>query len=234
MVRGFIRYQISSYIRSLTFIPPLTLFVGWIILFYTYRGVPIMSSYAITCISLYLVMTWVAMSVFSLEGESEKDLLFVQLPSKRDYLWGKWVVCLLSASILAFVAIVYPLVINSFKETAGLLHISVAVFGHLSFAVFGIIVGSFFSNTKVESKKFTWLSSMLVIAISIAGEGIVEKAAILKWVLLLFPPVGQTLLHFTDEALYIGRNFWLDTAWVVFYSFICSFVITQMFYRKWR
>ena len=97
MVWGFIRYQFSSYLRSLTFIPPLTSFIGWIILFYTYSGVPIMSSYAVTCISLYLVMTWVAMNVFALELESEKNLLFVQLPSKRDYLWGKWIVCLLIA-----------------------------------------------------------------------------------------------------------------------------------------
>ena len=102
MVWGFIRYQFSSYLRSLTFIPPLTLFIGWIFVFYTYSGVPIMSSYAVTCISLYLVMTWVAMSVFALELESEKNLLFVQLPNKRDYLWGKWIVCFLIASVLGF------------------------------------------------------------------------------------------------------------------------------------
>ena len=232
MVSGFIRYQSSSYIRSLTFIPPLTIFIGWLILFYTYSGVPIMSSYAVTCISLYLVMTWVAMSVFSLEGESEKNLLFVQLPSKRDYLWGKWVVCLLIASILGFIAIVYPLLINSFRETPQLVHISQAIYGHLFFAVFGIIVGSFFSNIKMESKKFAWLSAMLVIAISIAQEGIIAKAAIFKWILLPFPPVSQILLHFTDEALFIGKGFWMDAAWVVCYSFFYFLIITRMFYRR--
>lgn len=234
MVSGFIRYQFSSYIRSLTFIPPLTIFIGWIILFYTYSGVPIMSSYAVTCISLYLVMTWVAMNVFALEGESEKNLLFVQLPSKKDYLLGKWIVCFIIASILGFIAIVYPLLINSFKETPQFVHISLAVYGHLFFAAFGIIVGSFFSNIKVESKRFAWLSVMLVIAISIAQEGIIEKSNIFKWLLLPFPPVSQILLHFTDEALSIGKNFWMDAAWVVFYSFIYLLLITRLFYRKER
>lgn len=232
MVWGFIRYQLSSYVRSLTFIPPLTLFIGWFILFYTYSGVPIMSSYAVTCISIYLVMTWVAMNVFALEGESEKNLLFVQLPSKRDYLWGKWVVCFLIASILGFIAITYPLLINSFKESPQLVHISLAIYGHLFFAVFGIIVGSFFSNIKVESKRFAWLSVMLVIAISIAQEGIIGKAFIFKWILLPFPPVSQILLHFTDEALFVDKDFWLDAAWVACYSFICLLVITRMFFRK--
>lgn len=234
MVSGFIRYQFSSYIRSLTFIPPLTIFIGWIILFYSYSGVPIMSSYAVTCISLYLVMTWVAMNVFALEGESEKNLLFVQLPSKRDYLWGKWVVCFLIALILGFIAIVYPLLLKSFKETPQFVHISLAIYGHLFFAAFGIIVGSFFSNSKVESKKFAWLSVMLVVAISIAQEGIIEKANIFKWLLLPFPPVSQILLHFTDEALFIGKGFWVDAAWVVCYSLIYFLLITRMFYRKGR
>lgn len=232
MVGGFIRYQLSSYVRSLTIIPPLTLFIGWIILFYTYSDVPIMSSYAVTCISLYLVMTWVAMNVFALEGESEMNLLFVQLPSKRDYLWGKWVVCFLIALILGFIAMVYPLLLNSFKETPQFVHLSLAIYGHFFFAVFGILVGSFFSNSKVESKKFAWLSVMLVIAISIAQEGIIGKANIFKWLLLPFPPVSQILLHFTDESLVIGKGFWMDAAWVVCYSFILLLVITRMFYRK--
>ncbi|MDW0116812.1 hypothetical protein QTL97_07700 [Sporosarcina thermotolerans] len=234
MVWGFIRYQFGSYLRSLTFIPPLTLFIGWIIVFYTYSGVPIMSSYAVTCISLYLVMTWVAMNVFALEGESEKNLLFVQLPNKRDYLWGKWVVCFLVASILGLIAIAYPMLISSFKGTVRLVHIGAAIYGHLFFAVFGIIVGSFFSNIKMESKKFAWLSAMLVIAVSIAYEGIVEKVYIFKWILLPFPPVSQFLMHFTDDALLIDKNFWLDAAWVVCYSFIYFLVITRMFYRKER
>jgi hypothetical protein len=179
-------------------------------------------------------MTWVAMNVFSLEEESEKNLLFVQLPSKKDYLWGKWVVCFLIASLLTLFAIAYPFLMSSFKEAVQLVHISVAIYGHLFFAIFGIVVGSFFSNIKVESKRFAWLSVMLVIAISVAQEGIIEKAYIFKWILLPFPPVSQILLHFTDEALSIGKDFWLDAAWVVCYSCICLLVITRMFYLRGR
>ncbi len=216
MVWGFIRYQFSSYLRSLTFIPPLTSYIAWIIIFYTYSGVPIMSSYAVTCISLYLVMTWVAMNIFALELESEKNLLFVQLPHKRDYLWGKWIVCLIIAAVLAFITIVYPLLLNSFKEAAQFVHISTVIYGHLFFAIFGILVGSFFSNTKVESKRFAWLSAALVIAISIAQEGISKEGPIFEWLLLPFPPVAQILLHFTDDSLVISKAFWLDAIWVVY------------------
>lgn len=232
MAWKFIQYQFISYIRSLTFIPPLTVFIGWIILFYTYTGVPIMSSYAVTCVSLYLIMTWVAMSVFSLEEDGEKNLLFVQLPNKVQYLLGKWIVCLLIASFLGLYAIVYPLAINSFIESADFTYISIAIYGHLFFAVFGIFIGSFFSNTKVESKRFAWLSAMLVIAISIAQEGIIEKAIVFKWILLPFPPVAQVLRYFTDEAFHIGKDFWMSAAWVVCYSLISGFVIMRIFMRR--
>ena len=203
-------------------------------MFYTYSGVPIMSSYAVTCISLYLVMTWVAMNIFALELESEKNLLFVQLPSKRDYLWGKWIVCLLIASVLGFVTIVYPLLLNSFKEAAQFVHVSTAIYGHLFFAIFGILVGSFFSNTKVESKRFAWLSAVLVIAISIAEEGIIKKGPIFEWLLLPFPPVAQILLHFTDDIWQSVKTF----GWMRFGSFIYTsifvLVIARMFDRKGR
>ena len=130
--------------------------------------------------------------------------------------------------------IVYPLLLNSFKEVAQFVHVSTAIYGHLFFAIFGILVGSFFSNTKVESKRFAWLSAALVIAISIAQEGISKEGPIFEWLLLPFPPVAQILLHFTDDSLAIGKAFWLDAIWVVFYTIIFILVIARMFDRKGR
>ena len=82
-----------NYIRSLRMIPPITIFCVWIIVLYIYKGVPILSSYAVTSITVYLIMTWLTMTVFSIEEESEKHILFVHLGNKKLYLWGKWATC---------------------------------------------------------------------------------------------------------------------------------------------
>ncbi|MCG3089838.1 hypothetical protein [Sporosarcina cyprini] len=230
---GFIQYQMKSYLRSLTFIPPVTLFGAWVIIFYTYSGVPIMSSYVITSVSMYLVMTWVAMNVFSLEEETEKNLLIVQLKGKRAFLIGKWVVCFLVAAVLGSFALVYPLVFSIFKEPIQPVQLMAAIYGHLVCASFGILVGSFFSTLNIESKRFAWLSAMFVIVISLAAEGIVEKASFFKWLLLPFPAIYQVILHFTDDTPYVvGDSFWLDTLWVMVYVAAGLFLTMKLFLKR--
>lgn len=83
MLKGFMHYQLLNYIRSLKMIPPLTIFCVWIIVLYIYKGVPILSSYAVTSITVYLIMTWLTMTVFSIEEESEKHILYVHLGNKN-------------------------------------------------------------------------------------------------------------------------------------------------------
>ncbi|GKV55025.1 hypothetical protein NCCP2222_09720 [Sporosarcina sp. NCCP-2222] len=233
MIRSsFIQYQMKSYLRSLTFIPPVTLFGAWVIIFYTYSGVPIMSSYVITSVSMYLVMTWVAMNVFSLEDETEKNLLIVQLNGKRAYLIGKWAVCFLVTAVLGAFALVYPLVFSIFKEPIQPVQLMAAIYGHIICGFFGVLVGSFFSTLKIESKRFAWLSAMFVIVISLAAEGIVEKASFFKWLLLPFPPIYQVILHFTDGTPYVvGNGFWLDTLWVMVYV-VAGFFLTKKLFLK--
>lgn len=73
---SFVHYQIKSYIQSLKFIPPASLFLLWIFILYTYDNAPILSSYGASSIAIYLTITWISMTVFSLEEEQEKYILF--------------------------------------------------------------------------------------------------------------------------------------------------------------
>lgn len=231
-MQGFIRYQVISYIRSLKFIPPLTVFGAWIFVFYAYSGVPVMSSYAVTCLAVYLTMVWIAMSVFSLETSNERNLLLVQLPQQSMYFWGKWLVCLFAAISLIAFAIGYPIFIDSFKEAVQPIHLSLAIYGHVILALFGISVGVFFANTSVSSRKFAWLSAMLITVVSIAAEGIIEKVGWLQWVLLLVPPVTKVIGYLGDSMLRLDWDFWVDTLWGIGYFVVSLFVVYRMFRRK--
>ncbi len=230
---GFTRYQFISYIRSLKIVPPLTVFGAWVIIFYTYKGVPILSSYAVTSLAIYLVMTWVTIGIFSIQGETEKHLLFVQLGSKHHYLWGKWAICLIIASFFMLFAIVYPVLMNNFKETIQPIHFGLSIYSHFFLAIFGIIVGSFFSITSFASTKYTWLLAMLVVTISISYEGIVEKVALFKWILLLFPPVVHVIKYLSgNDAVTIKLDFWLIASFAFVYTIISFIVVSKMFLQK--
>lgn len=76
---------------------------------------------------------------------------------------------------------------NSFKGTIRPIHLGLAIYSHFLLAWFGILVGTFFSVTSFATRKYAWLSAMLVIVVSISYEGLVEKISLLKWGLIIFP-----------------------------------------------
>ncbi|KGR76299.1 hypothetical protein [Ureibacillus sinduriensis] len=234
-MQGFIRYQFISYIRSLKIIPPATVFCVWLFLLYAYSNVPILSSYAVSSMAIYLVMTWLTMNVFSIEEEIEKNMLFVQLTSKTRYLFGKWGICLLFAVLFMALAILYPIVMGSFKGPIRPIHIGLSIYSHLILAWFGILIGTIFSVTSFATKKYSWLSALLVLTISLSYEGLSEKITVLKWLLLLFPPVTHVLIFLKDDEItQIDGDFLQLAIWVFLYSVIGTIVVVRMFLRKER
>lgn len=234
-MQGFIHYEFLSYIRSLKMIPPATVFCVWLFLLYTYSGVPILSSYAVSSMAIYLVMTWLTMTVFSIEDDVEKNLLFVQLKSKTRYIWGKWVICLFFAFLFMALAILYPIGMDSFKGPIRPFHIGLSIYSHIFLAWFGILVGTFFSVTSFSTRKYTWLSALLVITISLSYEGLVEKISVLKWGLLLFPPVTHVLTSLKeDDSILLDGEFVQLATWVLVYSVLGTIVVVRMFLRKER
>ncbi|MCM3236421.1 hypothetical protein M3589_01635 [Heyndrickxia oleronia] len=229
-MKGFMHYQLLNYIRSLKMIPPLTIFCVWIIVLYIYKGVPILSSYAVTSITVYLIMTWLTMTVFSIEEESEKHILYVHLGNKKRYLWGKWATCFVFSFILIIIAIIYPIIMNNFRGTIHTLHFALAFYSHWTLALFGIFIGSLFS---FSLNKYSWLSAVLVIVISLAYEGIVEKVSFVKWLLWLFPPVTQVLNYLNmGDSVQIGGEFWINIGVATVYSIIGFILIERMFTRR--
>ncbi|MEI4771350.1 hypothetical protein WAX74_17120 [Psychrobacillus sp. FJAT-51614] len=229
---GFIRYQFISYIRSFKIIPPAASFLIWVFVLYSYSGVEILSSYAVTSIAIYTIMTWVSMSIFSIEEETEKNILFVHL-SKKNYLWGKWLICILIAIMLMLFAIFYPLLMNSFKETMQPIHFALSVLIHFLLAIFGIIVGSLSSISSFVPKKYTWLFAVFVIVLTLSYEGIVEKLPLLKWLFIVFPPVVNLIYFFEPDSLeQFGVEFWMISAFAIMYTIIGFTVLTKLFLKE--
>ncbi|MCJ7841990.1 hypothetical protein MUB24_13985 [Lederbergia sp. NSJ-179] len=232
-MKGFIYYQFKSYIRSLKWIPPVIIYMIWVFIFYTYQGVPILSSYAVTSIALLLIMTWITIGIFSLEKESEKQLLFVQLSSKLRYLYGKWIVCLLFTILLLLFAIFYPVFIHAFIGPVKFVHYGFTFHSHFYSALAGIFVGTLFSATFLAGKKYSWLGAILVNVISITSEGIIAKITILKWPLFLFPPIGLLMSYLNEgDAIIIEKGIIFTVIWEIVYMIIGFIIVARLFMKK--
>ena len=229
---SFVHYQFLSYVRSLKFIPPLVIFFAWVFILYAYKGVPILSSYAVSSITMYLIMTWITMSIFTLDDESEKHILITHLRRKRSYLFGKWLTILVIIIPLLLFAVFFPIITDSFNKEMSLKLYIFTFYSHLVFAIFGILVGTLFSSTKLATKKYAWLSSVLIIVISLASKSIIEMMTFSKWILWIFPPVFKVVEYMDEDQLLINKPIIFDSVFVVIYLLIVAVIIIPLFLKK--
>ncbi|MFP3919514.1 hypothetical protein U5N28_17070 [Lysinibacillus telephonicus] len=230
---AFIRYQIISYVRSLKFIPPVVIFFAWVFILYAYKNVPILSSYAVSSIVMYLIMTWITMSIFTLDEESEKHILISHLKRKVSYLFGKWLTILIVMIPLLLFAIFFPIITDSFKGNMSIQLYAYAFYSHLVFMAFGILVGTLFSATKLATKKYAWLSSVFIIVVSLASKSIIEISLFFKWILWVFPPVFKVIGYMEGEdQVLINTPVIIDSIFVVSYLIIGAVMLVPLFIKK--
>ncbi|MEH7345759.1 hypothetical protein V7122_18090 [Bacillus sp. JJ1532] len=230
---AFIRYQLISFVRSLKFIPPVVIFFAWVFILYAYKNVPILSSYAVSSIAMYLIMTWITMSIFTLDEESEKHILISHLKRKVSYLFGKWLTILVVMIPLLLFAIFFPIITESFKGNMSIKLYAYAFYSHLVFMTFGILVGTLFSATKLATKKYAWLSTVFIIVVSLASKSIIEISLFFKWILWVFPPVFKVIGYMEGEdQVLINIPIIIDGVFVVIYLIIGAVMLVPLFLKK--
>jgi hypothetical protein len=230
---AFMLYQLKSYIRSLKIIPPAFIFLAWIFILYAYNNQPILSSYGVSSIALYLVITWITMTIFTLEEESEKHILFTHLGSKVKFIVGKWMAVMILMIPLLLFSTMYPILTKSFKGNFTLEVFSFILYSHVVFSFLGIIIGTLFSATQLTTKKYAWLSAVFIIVVSLASKSLMELSFILKFILWIFPPVYEVLNHMTGgDKILMQETLLRDGVFVVFYILIATLITIYLYKRK--
>ncbi len=219
----------------MTLIPPAIVFFAWIFILYAYENAPILSSYGVSSIALYLCMTWITMAIFQLEEESEKHILFSHLRGKVIFFIGKWLTAFIFMLPLSLFSILYPLVTSSFhgKMTFNLLNMT--IYSHFIFSFFGILVGTLFSATTLALKKYSWLSAVFVLVVSLASKSLIEIIEPLRWILWIFPPIFRVIEHMGDaDLLVIEQGFFVDLFVVFVYVVAFSSLAVFLFLKRER
>ena len=233
-MKAFITYQIKNYIRSLLFIPPVALYMAWIIVQYSYRNVEVMSSYSNTAIVLVVIATWISMNVFRIEEKTEKHILLVQLPRREQFLYGKWITCLLFTLPLVFLAHFYPILTDSFNRPLVVTDYILSFYAHIGLAGLGVLTGSFFCGTKVKDSYYVWLLTALTVTSSFAYPLLIEALPnFISWVLWILPPLRyfyEPLKQATISGLPVG--FLASFSFAVFYILIMGIIILKLFMKN--
>lgn len=87
-MKGLIGYFLHSYTVSQRFFGPVAGVIIAVLILYSYKPNPVMSSYSATAVFLFIACAWLGLSFLNHEQAVQKQVVIVQLRSARRYSMG--------------------------------------------------------------------------------------------------------------------------------------------------
>ncbi|GGN64920.1 hypothetical protein [Oceanobacillus indicireducens] len=229
-MKNLIKYTLHDYIRSHKYFPPISTFVILIFVFYTYRPNPIIDSYAVTSVMLYIISAWVCLSVLQLDPPVQRQLMAIHVGGWNRYYLAKLMTAVIIIIILSAYAFLYPIVFNMFGGRVTFTIGLVSFVNHIILAVLGISLASLFSKLIMRSTINSFGGLILTLVLSLAALGI-ERVfpSFLKNVLWVIPPATITQTPLVNwDGMYISGLSLFPFIWTIIYSLIIIFLFLQL------
>lgn len=221
-LKDIIKYSLHDYIRSHKYFPPISTFFILIFVFYTYTPNPIIDSYAVTALILYVISSWLCISILSLDSPVQGQIMALHIKSWNRYYISKLISVGLISIILAVYAFVYPIIFNMFNEPVTLTIGLVSFANHMFLALLGISVASLFSKVIMQSAVNSFGGLALIIVVSIAALAIYDVLpSSLKNIVWIIPPASSTqtpLINWNGESILDLSMF--PFIWIIIYSIL--------------
>lgn len=229
-----IKYSLHDYIRSHKYFPPVSTFFIFIIVFYTYKPNPVIDSYAVTALVLYVISAWLCISILSLEQPVQKQMMILHMKSGNRYYLSKLILVWLVTMVLTVYAFVYPIIFDMFKEPVTLSTGFISFANHILLATLGICVGSLFSKGLMDNPVNSYGGLSLTVIISIAALGIYDVLPLtfknLVWIL---PPSVMTQTPLNDwSGESISELSIFPFIWIIIYSLLLVILFLKLARRK--
>lgn len=217
-----IKYTLQDFFRSQKYFPPISTFIIVIFVFYTYTPNPVVDSYAVTALVVYVISAWISVSMLALDPPIQRQLMILHIGSSYRYYLAKIISIWLISILLAIYAFVYPIIFNMFNESVTFTVGFMSILNHILLATLGIMLASLFSKGVMESTVNSYGGLALALILSIAAIGIQKLLpASLENMVWLLPPALMThvsLLDWTGES--ISQLELIPFLWIFLYSLI--------------
>ncbi|MFD1848568.1 hypothetical protein [Oceanobacillus bengalensis] len=226
----FIKYSLQDYIRSQKYFAPISTYIIIIFVFYTYTPNPIIDSYAVTALILFVISAWLCVSFLSLDSTVQKQIIILRLKSNTRYFVGKLLSIWLVTVVLTVYAFLYPILFQMFREPVNFTLGFVAILNHMVLAILGISVASIFSREVIKSPISAYGGLALCLTISISALGIYDVLpSIFKNIVWIIPPAISTqssLMEWSGTSITQLSIF--SFVWIVIYSLLVLLLFLKL------
>lgn len=229
-MKALIKYTFHDYLRSHKYFPPISTFIILIFVYYSYTQNPVIDSYAISALIVYIISAWLCMSVLSLDSPVQRQVMILHLGGRNRYYLSKLIAVWIISLILILYAFIYPIIFGMFEEPVTLKIGLVSIMNLVFLSILGISVASLFSKVITESAVNSYGGLSLAIVISLAALGIYDALPLyLKNITWIIPPAASTqpiLFNWNGESILDLSLF--PFLWIIIYSLLLLFLFLTL------
>ncbi|HDR7623244.1 TPA: ABC transporter permease [Bacillus mycoides] len=222
---ALICYHFLDYTKSYKYIPPIAMYCISLFFVYTYKPTPIVPTYLETALALYLLSAWITVTIFHTEDLVQEQITISHTNNISALYVGKYVTALLICTVLSFISVIYPIILQMFNEKMTASLFLVGFLAHMSLSILGISIATLFTRNIIQKASTAWLSLTFILLMTIASIRLKKE---LLWFL---PPVESFIMLGQYKYNILTHTLWL-TAWAIVYSFLLLTLFLFLVRRK--
>ncbi|MFL0401861.1 ABC transporter permease [Bacillus nitratireducens] len=222
---ALIRYHFLDYTKSYKYIPPIAMYCISLLFVYTYKPTPIVPTYLETALALYLLSAWITVTIFHTEDPVQEQITISHTNNISALYVGKYITALLICTVLSFISVIYPIILQMFNEKMTASLFLVGFLAHMSLSILGISIATLFTRNIIQKASTAWLSLTFILLMTIASIRLKKE---LLWFL---PPIESFIMLGQYKYNILTHTLWL-TAWTIVYSFLLLTLFLFLIRRK--
>lgn len=166
---ALIRYHFLDYTKSYKYIPPIAMYCISLLFVYTYKPTPIVPTYLETALALYLLSAWITVTIFHTEDPVQEQITISHTNNISALYVGKYITALLICTVLSFISVIYPIILQMFNEKMTASLFLVGFLAHMSLSILGISIATLFTRNIIQKASTAWLSLTFILLMTIAS-----------------------------------------------------------------
>lgn len=150
--------------------PPVVAYLVVLGVLYSFRPVPVLSSYAITAVALYPIAAWSSLALLGSEDETQRQVSSVHAGGLLRVYLAKLLSVTLAVTALAVLALVTPVLLHEFTHLPTASEVLVGLLAHMTSALPGIVIGALFSNPVVRRQGYALGGVLLCLLLTVPAD----------------------------------------------------------------
>jgi len=234
-VFSLIKYNLSYYIKSAKYLPPVICFAAFFAFNYQVAPIGIWSNLHITGIAIFILSSWVGMSFMNSEDKTQQYITRLHVKNETIYYLSKIVSIIIFLIPFYLITILRPSIFGMFTRDILFSEILIYIVVYFLVSLLGVSAGIFF-HYDLLSGEMAILTHILFVILAIVPFNVIFADNIfVVYASYLLPPINflaEKLHDLGDDVFYVDSNFWIFVIYALGYALILMTLYNIVIQRR--